>query len=1167
MFAFFLFLLLLVIFLVAYSKLRKDNSKLQGHLNRLENRIEQLDSETGLEPDSKPETEVPKPIARAKPAILAAAEKTSKSTPPPLLQYVAASEPKPTPPPSVVAEKLSVEPPAASPAPPSFLERIHWRENLERLHLWPPSKSEAGESAEFQLASWWTVRVGLVFLIIAAVFSGIYVRERIPPEVRVLTLLLVSCGTIVLGARMKNNLKGFGRAIIAGGFALLYFTAFAAFALPATKIIDSPTVGILLQLAALILTITWSLWKKDQTIATLTILLGFISCAFSHSNNLDRFTLIALVFLAATGAFLFARRGWLTTLITSLIGSWIGYALFALLDWHGDNAPSFAILLSILVTLAVIFEAGNLVGIARRVHPLRDRWRRILILSNTSAAALLGYGVIRLIYPDQLSTFYFVFALLYFAFTAIHYFRSTDEALTQTLFLKTSALLCLGFAAAFDGPVRWLAIAFQSFALLWTARRSNSRWIALGFAVVFAVSLGWFWRDLIVEPPETWLWLETFRIAGGLYLIFLTVQLTVHALWFPNGIGGITDGHQSLARWARLVGAFAIGISAIVFALNPSARGVSDPLWFLLILSLSIAELCPAMRRALPCFAAAPPLLFTYIAYPFLSHQTSQSNAALILGLTLIALAFGIAEIIRRFWPSKISGAATSRGFILLTGLATLLPFTTALAKRLSISDNATIGVFALIPLVATAALLARHQAFPGAVKTRASGVFFIIAGLIVFIGGLITCQRSDFFSSALTLSSLPLFLTLFRIRSSRASLAGAIPLLGGFVFLWLNLLERRPDQITHDSINLAITLVVSISLALGLWKKITSPSLQKLALYSEAALHGLAILSVHLFFQKHLAEGADFFASALLGLVLLVISRRFPFRSLAFVSWLPITLGLLNSAWQGATSGQTWFWLAGLTVLTHVLLANHWMQREKQPDSASVSGATWFGFQSLISLIAVGAWTLTVFAAASSPWQAAGLTAVALLCSGLWRWRKIETIEAAGMAPLTLSAFISVYILVITKPTSSPSHDLLSVILVAAGFAVNGVILATARHRHNQFTSFSILPWLHAGIALLIAFAACATDRLVSENLTTVFWGVTAITLFVGGLFAGLRAYRLAGLIGLAFCIPRIFIWDIQDNLYRIFAFLAIALALLAIGFLYHRFRDRIATFDQSDG
>jgi len=1164
-------LLLLILFLVSHSRLRESHKELEKKLKHIEDRIDQLDSEADPKAAAKPDVEVPESVARKKSAKFAAAlKKSPKSKPPPLPPADTASQPEPVSPPQTAAAVTEEKLPAPKPTAPSFFERIPWRNYLERIHLWPPSRTEAGESAEIQLAAWWTARVGLVFLILTAVWFGIYVSLNTPPWLRVFALFLISCGTIGLGAQMKDKLEGFGRAIIGGGFALLYFTAFAAFALPATKIIYSPTIGILSQLAALIVAIVWSLWKKDQTIATLTIMLGYIACGFSHTNNLDRSTLVGLVLLAATGAFLFTQRGWLIAFITSLAGSWIGYALFALLDWRNGDSPSFVILLGTLVTLTVLFEVGNLVGIARRIHPLSDRWRRWLILSNTSAAALLGYGVTRLIYPDDLSTFYFVFASLYFAFTAIHYLRSTDEALTQTLFLKTSALLCLGFAAAFDGPVRWLAIAFQSFALLWTARRSGSRWIALGFAVVFVVSLGWFWRDIIVEPPKEWLWLETFRIAGSFYLVFLTVQLTIHALWFPSGIGGISATHQSQARGARTAGALAIGLSAIFLAQVPDTRGVSDPLWFLLILSATIAAVCPATRRVLPCFAAAPPLLFTYLAYAFLSHLTSQTTAALILGLTLIALAFGITEIIRRFWPRKIDGSGTSRGLVLLTGLITLLPFTYALTGRLSISNNAAMGVFALIPLVTTAALLSRYQLIHDGTRSRAMIGFYVVSGLIVFIGGLIICQGSDYFSSALTLSSLPLLVVLFKIQSRRVALAGTIPLLGGFLFLWLDLLKNGSDQITHDSINLAITLVASIGIAVVLWKRITSPSLLKLASFSDVALHGLAIFSIHLFFQKHLAQGADFFASALLGIILLVISRRFPFRSLAFVSWLPITLaffsGLLNGIWWGEASGQVWFWLAGLIVLIHLLLSNLWMIKEDQLDSTLVTDTLRFRFQPLVSLITVSTWTLIVVSATTNPWHAAALAGTTLLCSGLWRWRKIEWIESSGLAPLTLSAFISLYILWVSNPVSSSSQDLLSVFLVAIGITINGIMLATARLQHNLLTSSNILPWLHAGTALLIAFVACSTDRLVSDNLTTVFWGISAITLWISGLFTGLRAYRLMGLIGILPCIPRIIFRDIQDPGYRIFAALAISLVLLAIAFLYNHYRDRIAALDKSN-
>ena len=1151
---------------LSHQKLREANRELQAELKRIESRIDSQDQQSQPCSQSVPEVEEP-PLYRMiqdEPAI-----------PPPLPPFRAAVHEESSPAPRVVSQPAPAwENAGPSEIPedvaPSLLSRIPWRDILGRMHLLPPGKSESGETAESQLAAWWVIRIGMVLLIIAAVFFGIYVSQHTPAWLRVLTLGLVSLGTIGLGSRMKDKLEGFGRAIIGGGFALLYFTAFAAFALPATKVIDSPAVGALAQLSTLVVAIIWSLWKRDQTVATLTLFLGFVSCGFSHSHDLDRFATVGLVLLAATGSFLFATRGWLTPFITSLVGSWVGFGIFALLDWLRADAPTFLQLMGPLVALTVVFETGNLVCAARGLHAPGERLRRWLILGNTSAAAVLGYGVTRLAHADQLSTFYFIFAVLYFSFTVIHQFRTTDRAVTESLFLKSSALLCLGFAAAFSGPVRWLAIAFQAFALLWTARRSGSRWIAAGFVLVMAASIGWFWRDLVVDPPAEWRWLDPFRIAGSLYLVFLTVQLGFHSRWFPRGIGGTGEVHEKQARAFRVAGSLVIGLSALALSLNPSFPGRSDPVWFLFLLSVMIGLVSPLMRRAIPCVAAALPLGACYIAYAVLPPNASQSSAALSLGVILIIAAFGLSEVIRRYWPGALGCGPVVREGTLLVGLATLLPFSIALGRMYSLSGNAGIGIFALFPVVACTAVWCRQQITANGQRARLSIGFQIAAGVLVLMGGVVTCKSSAFFPSALALAGLPLLAQAKRVRIWNVVIAGSFPILGGFFSLWQNLLGTPPGDLLHDSINLAVLLLISTSLAIMLWKKIRTRRLQNPAFWGDATLHALGIFSFHLFFQKHLGEGPDFLAAGLLGLSLFAVSRRFPFRVLGAVSWLPVALAcgssILAANWQGAGSGKTWFVLAGLLVLAHLVLASHLSRKNPHPGSKLFAEKFGFALPQVISCIAVLAWSLITLAAAETPWQAAALTGVALLSSALWRWKSIPLIGHLGLGPLTLAFCMAASMMLAVNDVPKPASWILtSVLLTAAGFAAHGMLMASAVRciQGRKITSSSLLPWFHAGSALLIAFVAFAINRLVSENLTAVFWGLSAILLFVSGLFAGLRAYRLTGLIGLVFCTGHIFIWDIQDTFYRIIAFFVIGLVMLAIGFLYHRFRERISALD----
>lgn len=1143
--------------LIAQQKLRESNSELQAELKRIECRIGVRDALN--QPSDKPISQPP-PKAEEPPRYRVVEEEPV--LPPPLPVHRKAVPEESAPAPQVVSQPdPEWETPSAIPveAVPSFVSRVPWRDILGRMHLLPPAKSESGETAESQLAAWWVTRIGLMLLIIAAVFFGIYVSQHTPPWLRVLTLGLVSLGTIGLGSKMKDKLEGFGRAIIGGGFALLYFTAFAAFALPATKIIDAPAVGALAQFAALVVAILWSLWKKDQTVATLTLFLGFVSCVFSHSHDLDRFATVGLVMLAATGSFLFARRGWLTPFITALAGSWGCFGIFSVHDWLRGDSPEFPLLMGTLVVLTVVFEAGNLLAAVSG-----DRLRRWLVLGNTTAAALLGYGVTRMAHEDRLSTFYFIFAALYLTFTVIHKLRTTDRAVTVSLFLKSSALLCLGFAAAFSGPVRWLAIAFQAFSLLWTARRSGSRWIAAGFVLVLAASIGWFWRDLVVEPPVAWRWLDTFRIAGGLYLVFLTVQLGFHSRWFPHGIGGSDAGHVNQARGFRVVASLVIGIAALALSFTPSFPGRSDPVWFLFVLTALIGLVCLLMRSVVPCMAAALPLGGCYIAYALLPPDASRSHAALLLGITLIITAFGISELIRRFWRAASGrGIVDSQGALLL-GLATLLPFSIALSGMYSLTGDAGIGIFAMFPAVVCAAVLCGLQPKADGKRGRLSISFQIAAGVIILIGGEVTCRSSEYFPGVLAIAGLPMLALAKRVRIRNVMILGALPILGGFFMLWQSFLEARQGDLAHDSINLAVLLLISTSLAIILWKKVRTSRLRKPAICCDALLHAMGVFSLHLFFQKHLGEGPEFLAAGLLGLSLFAVSLRFPFRVLGAVSWLPVALAcvsnIIEGNWHGERIGETWFMAAGLLVLVHLLLANHLSRK----DALAVKSG--FGLQEAISGIAVLAWTLITLAAAETPWQAAALTGVASLCSALWRWRNIAWIGHLGLGPLTLAFCMAASLMLSLDDVRKPATWILTCVLITAtGLAVNGMIMASGARRilRRKITSASVMPWFHAAGALLVAFVACALDRLVSENLTAVFWGLSAILLFVSGLLAGLRAYRLTGLIGLVFCTGHIFIWDIQDTFYRIIAFFVIGLVMLVIGFLYHRFRERIAALD----
>src|SRR5205823_2357625 len=109
------------------------------------------------------------------------------------------------------------------------------------------------------------------------------------------------------------------------------------------------------------------------------------------------------------------------------------------------------------------------------------------------------------------------------------------------------------------------------------------------------------------------------------------------------------------------------------------------------------------------------------------------------------------------------------------------------------------------------------------------------------------------------------------------------------------------------------------------------------------------------------------------------------------------------------------------------------------------------------------------------------------------------------------------------------------------AQFAVVGILLATL--------------WLH------VSRWADAGER---QFFMTIAWTLLAACIFAAGLGLRERAYRLGGLVILAATIGRIFlvdVWQLEVG-YRIASFILLGLVLLALGFVYNKFADKIRTW-----
>jgi hypothetical protein len=142
----------------------------------------------------------------------------------------------------------------------------------------------------------------------------------------------------------------------------------------------------------------------------------------------------------------------------------------------------------------------------------------------------------------------------------------------------------------------------------------------------------------------------------------------------------------------------------------------------------------------------------------------------------------------------------------------------------------------------------------------------------------------------------------------------------------------------------------------------------------------------------------------------------------------------------------------------------------------------------------------------------------------------------------------------------SDQSLRFLWIMLPAAAAMLTLALMARAWRPDLSARILALYEFMMATLTLLTLLFLFGRQRGDLATFTTVFWGLSAVTIFIAGLARRTRPVRIVSLAGLAACIARIFLIDAHSSLARIFAFVGVGIVLLVVGFLYSKFGGRIA-------
>ncbi|MEO6055126.1 MAG: DUF2339 domain-containing protein [Chthoniobacterales bacterium] len=357
------------------------------------------------------------------------------------------------------------------------------------------------DSLELRLGRVWLVRIGIVILLTGLVFLGNFAWTHLVPKLgafgKLAMIYLSGFGLGALGwmvKRKREELAAYGKVLIGGGIATIYYATYAAHFVEPLQVISSPLIGgaLLMLLAGGIIWVADRL--RSQGIATATIVLGFYTAGI---NPIAGFSLFSNLVLSGIAITLLLRRRWVSVSFISLIGCYASFAFWRLQTTHSLFAiPVHASLFWTAVLFPacywVVFTAATFLG---KSEGFSAGTRPTFLTINNAAFFALIFPLVQGNYPSLFWLFVAGYGALLIALSVFAAKVDPEEGSFDGAYLTQGLVLIgLGFIFKFSGYQLALLFALQSATLLKLSRQRHGQILQFfsGISAVIAASYaGW----------------------------------------------------------------------------------------------------------------------------------------------------------------------------------------------------------------------------------------------------------------------------------------------------------------------------------------------------------------------------------------------------------------------------------------------------------------------------------------------------------------------------------------------------------------------------------------------------------------------------------------------------------------------------------------------------
>lgn len=400
---------------------------------------------------------------------------------PPPIPIVDMPPPQPAARPTPAAEPARVAQPEPAPDPVEPVAAAStWGDDL-RAGL-------AGEEWEAVVGGSWLNKIGVGVLVIGVALLLGYSFARMGPAGRVSLGVAISLGMLLIGTWVERRERYvvFARGLIGGGWAALYFTAYAMHGLEAARVIDSAIAGTGLLAVVATGMIGHSLRYRSQVVTGMAYFLAFVALSLGGAPG---FSLVALVPLAASLLVITRRFCWAPMMLAG-VGLTYGTYLVAASGAPEPTLADFARGEAVLAVYWLLFEAFDLFELGRgRTSPVTAA------ISPVNAFAFLGISMLQweAMTPDTVYLLFGVTGAMYTASAIVRAWMRPPSSFgaDSTVMQRTSAggyeltitlatlLLAWGSMKRFDGLRLALALFMEAEMLFMVGRLLGQRYLRL----------------------------------------------------------------------------------------------------------------------------------------------------------------------------------------------------------------------------------------------------------------------------------------------------------------------------------------------------------------------------------------------------------------------------------------------------------------------------------------------------------------------------------------------------------------------------------------------------------------------------------------------------------------------------------------------------------------